>query len=49
MIKTAVVLTDFIIMNFLLYWASRYLYVVHIQYPPYFEAEPRETFIMANF
>ena len=49
LIKTAVVLTDFIIMNLLLYWASRYLYVVHIQYPPYFEAEPKETFIMANF
>jgi hypothetical protein len=46
LIKTAVVLTDFIIMNLLLYWASRYLYVVHIQYPPYFEAEPKETFII---
>lgn len=49
LIKTAVVLADFIIMNLLLYWASRYLYVVHIQYPPYFAAQPKATFIMANF
>lgn len=49
LIKTAVILADFIIMNLLLYWASRYLYVVHIKYPPYFAAQPKATFLMANF
>ena len=36
-------------MNLLLYWASKYLYVVHIKYPPYFAAQPKATFLMANF
>ena len=49
LIKTAVILADFIIMNLLLYWASKYLYVVHIKYPPYFAAQPKATFLMANF
>ncbi len=49
LIKTAVILTDFIIMNLLLYWASRYLDVINIKYPPYFEAQPKATFLMANF
>lgn len=49
LIKAAVILADFIIMNLLLYWASRYLYVAHIKYPPYFEAQPKATFLMANF
>ena len=49
LIKAGVILADFIIMNLLLYWASRYLYVVHIKYPPYFAAQPKATFLMANF
>ena len=49
LIKTAVILADFIIMNLLLYWASKYLYVVHIKYPPYFASQPKATFLMANF
>ena len=49
LIKTAVILADFILMNLLLYWASKYLYVVHIKYPPYFAAQPKATFLMANF
>ncbi len=49
LIKTAVILADFIIMNLLLYWASKYLHVVHIKYPPYFAAQPKATFLMANF
>ncbi len=49
LIKTAVILADFIIMNLLLYWASKYLYMVHIKYPPYFAAQPKATFLMANF
>ena len=49
LIKTAVILADCIIMNLLLYWASKYLYVVHIKYPPYFAAQPKATFLMANF
>ena len=49
LIRTAVIIADFIIMNLLLYLASRYLYLVHITYPPYFEAQPKATFIMANF
>lgn len=49
MIRAGVVIGDFIIVNLLLYLASRYLYVIHILYPPYFQEEPRETFLAANF
>lgn len=49
MIKVGVVIVDFLIMNLLLFLASRYLYMVHILYPPYFRQEPRETFLAANF
>ena len=49
MIRAGVIVVDFIVMNLLLFLASRYLYVIHILYPPYFQQEPREVFIAANF
>lgn len=48
-IRAGVVVIDFIVMNLLLFLASRYLYVIHILYPPYFQQEPREVFLAANF
>ena len=48
-IKAGVVIGDFIVMNVLLFLASRYLYTIHVTYPPYFQQEPRETFLAANF
>ena len=48
MIKTAVIILDFLIMNLMLYFASEYLHHIWAIYPPYFRAEPRQTFVMAN-
>jgi putative colanic acid biosynthesis UDP-glucose lipid carrier transferase len=48
MIKVGVILADFIIINLLLFWASRYVHYIHPIYPLYFKEEPRVTFMIAN-
>ena len=48
MIKAAVVMVDFIIMNLLLYLAWKYVHHIAPIYPGYFRHEPRITFTIAN-
>ena len=48
MIRVAVIVADFIILNLLLYLSSRFLAGIYPIYPPFFKQEPRITFIMAN-
>ena len=48
MIKTAVIAADFLILNLMLFIASKYIHHVWSIYPPYFRMEPRQTFMMAN-
>ena len=48
MIKTAVIAADFVIMNLMLFLAAKYIHLIWSIYPPYFRAEPRQTFMMAN-
>jgi len=48
LIKTAVILGDFIILNALLYLSSHYIHKIAPIYPQFFWEEPRLTFTMAN-